>query len=254
METIEAEKQPHAESKCLATNSSTAATAQTARRISHSGTYKTISFEAVTPGLLVRTTDDGHLLALDFITSLTNGDRKKASQTLARVASRPDTSSLLTFRRVMCKPKPRKLLSFSNAVQLLLVLPKRTVCMDIRKAVAGVLTDYFEYRHQEKPLVACPPTQFRLNNAGEEGFRLWGQALPPTTTTEEERCILLRRSKVELIQHEMELDNQRMRLPLDRLNRCMELMERCGPMTDEEQKRFRCLITDQAVGVATSWV
>ncbi len=183
----------------------------------------TISFDAIAPGLLVRTTDDGHLIALDFISTLTNGDRKKASQTLARVAMRDDTSALLTLRRVACKPKPRKLLSFSNAVQLLLVLPKRTVCMETRRAVAGILTDHFEYRHQQaaQEEMAFP--------RGEQGLSV-------------------RQAHVDLTRREVELDIQRMRLPLERLNQCMELMERCGPMSEEERLKFRALIAEQATG------
>jgi hypothetical protein len=218
---------------------------QTARKIPHNGPFKGISFEAVTPGLLVRTTDDGHLLALDFISTLTNGDRKKASQTLARVASHPDMSSLLCLRRVICKPKPRKLLSFSNAVQLLLVLPKRTVSMDIRRAVAGVLTDYFEYRHQEKQANKPPPSPGT------------GVQLPQFQSSflfmnEEEKCVSLQRAKVDLTHKEVELERQRMRMPLDRLNHCMELMERCGPLSEEEQRKFKSLITEQAVGSSGS--
>ena len=185
------------------------------RGISNGRSYKTISFEAVKLGLLVRTTHDGHLLALDFLSTLTNGDRKKASQTLARVASRPDTSSLLTLRRVGGKQKPRKLMSFSNAVQLLLQLPKRTVCMETRRAVAGVLTDHFQFR-EEVP---------------------------------EFSDVTQRQARVDVTQREMELERQRVRLPLERLNQCMELMERCGPMSEEEKRKFRSLISEQAEGL-----
>ncbi len=202
------------------------AAAQKVRQISHGGCNRPISFEAIAPGLLVRTTDDGHLLALDFISALTNGDRKKASQTLARVAVRPDTSALLTLRRVACKPKPRKLLSFSNAVQLLMILPKRTVRMEIRRAVAGVLTDFFEYRHQQEK-----------------------KAQQPSGDAKEERCVAVRQANADLMQRELELERQRMRLPLERLNQCMELMERCGPMSEDEQRKFRTLISSQAAGV-----
>jgi hypothetical protein len=201
------------------------AVAQKVRRISFGGCTETISFEAITPGLFVRLTDDGHLMALDFISALTSGDRKKASQTLARVALRGDTSALLTLRRVACKPKPRKLLSFSNAVQLLLVLPKRTVCMETRRAVAGVLTDHFEYRHQQ--------TQ-------ED------KTLP--RGSDDERGVSLRQANMDLTRCEVELDSQRMRLPLERLNQCMELMERCGPMSEEERRKFKALIAEQATG------
>jgi hypothetical protein len=211
---------------------------QRMRRISHSGSCKFISFEAVTPGLLVRTTDDGHILALDFISTLTKGDRKKASQTLARVASRPDTALLLTLRRVACKPKARKLLSFSNAVQLLLVLPKRTVSMDTRRMVAGILTDHFEYRYQ-----------------GGGGSIDTDQPVTHTMHTDEERGVCLWRTRVDLKQKEMDLERQRvylerqrMCLPLEKIHRCVELMDKCGPMSEDEQRKFRALISEQAAG------
>ena len=229
---------------------------QTARKISYGGSYKTISFEAVTAGLVVRTTDDGHLLALDFISTLTNGDRKKASQTLARVASRHDTSVLLTLRRVVSKPKPRKLLSFSNAIQLLLVLPKRTVCMETRRAVAGILTDYYEYRHQSDKLASKTTTDSSqiIDNGGAMAQFSVTRRMPqfPFFATEEERNVTLRQAQAELTHREMELERQRMQLPLERLNQCMELMERCGPMSEEDQCKFRCLISEQACGGGVS--
>ena len=74
---------------------------------------------------------------------------------------------------------------------------------------------------------------------------------------EEEKRVSLQRAKVDLTHKEMELERQRMRLPLDRLNQCMELMERCGPMSDEEQRKFKSLIAEQAMvssNVASTWV
>ena len=211
------------------TQSRASVATQVARRIAYSGSYKMISFEGLAPGLFVRMTDDGHLLALDFLSTLTNGDRKKASQTLARVAFRPELSPLLTLRKVACKPKPRKLLSFSNAVQLLLLLPKRTVCMAVRRAVAGVLTDYFEYRHQQaKQIVGGAVCQYNA----------------------QEKEVALRQANLELTQREMELERQRVRLPLDRLSQCMALMEKCGPMSEEEQRKFKTLISEQAICAA----
>ena len=56
--------------------------------------YNTITFQN---GQKVRITDEcNHMVALDLISVLTNDDRKKASQTLARVSIRDDTSSLIT--------------------------------------------------------------------------------------------------------------------------------------------------------------
>ena len=226
-----------------------------------SGGYKTISFETIEPGLAVRITDDGHLLALDFLSSFANGDRKKASQTLARITSRPDYASLLTLRRVDGKQKSRKLLSFSNAVQLLLILPKRTVCMETRRAIAGVLTDFFEYRHQggketgaDKATVAPsappPPYQFSSSWSGPQfsssGFGFF--------RSEEERQIAQRQAQVDLALREVELERQRARLPIDRLTQCMESMDRCGPMSEEERRKFRALFSEQAVtGVGFSF-
>ena len=221
------------------------------------GLSKTISFDAIVPDLTVRITDDGHLLALDFLSVLANGDRKKASQTLARINSRTDLSELLTLRRVDGKQKSRKLVSFSNAVQLLLVLPKRTVKMETRRAIAGVLTDFFEYRHQqkEKPerqqrtleqvLAAPPPTsQFSFMAAQTPSQFSFGGF---HANTQEDRVIAQRRAQVDLRQREMELERLRARLPIERLVQCIELMERCGPMSDEEQRKFRSLISEQAI-------
>ena len=100
-----------------------------------------ISFDRLVPGMVVRATDDGHMLALDLIATLTGNDRKKASQTLARVVVKPDTAALFTLRPG--RRSPRKLISLANALQLLLLLPKRTVSMDVRRAVAVVLAERF---------------------------------------------------------------------------------------------------------------
>lgn len=215
---------------------------------------KTISFEAIVPGLLVRITDDGHLVALDFLSVLANGDRKKASQTLARINSRPDLSALLTFRRVDGKQKSRKLVSFSNAVQLLLVLPKRTVSMETRKAIAGVLTDFFEYRHQQEEAenaAALSAEAARIHHQQSSSSLLRPAFdpchLPQFYYSDEQRRIAQRQAQVDLTHREMELERQRARLPMDRLVQCMELMERCGPMSEEEQRKFKALISEQAV-------
>ena len=81
-----------------------------------------ISFDKVVAGMTARTTDDGYMLALDFISALTGNDRKKASQTLARVVIKPETAGLFTLRQVGGKRSQRKLISIPNALQLLLML------------------------------------------------------------------------------------------------------------------------------------
>ena len=228
------------------------------RRISNksSGSYKTISFETIEPGLAVRITDDGHLLALDFLSSFANGDRKKASQTLARITSRPDYASLLTLRRIDGKQKSRKLLSFSNAVQLLLILPKRTVCMETRRAIAGILTDFFEYQHQgskeasvDKATVApsAPPPPYHHQLSSSWSGPQFSSSGCGFFRSEEERQIAQRQAQVDLALREVELERQRARLPIDRLTQCMESMDRCGPMSEEEKRKFRNLFSEQAV-------
>ena len=236
------------------------------------GMFKAISFESIAAGVSVRVTDDGHLLALDFLSVLSRGDRKKASQILARITSRSDFSEMLTLRHVEGKQKTRKLVSFSNAIQLLLTLPKRTVSLETRRTVAGVLTDYFEYRHQQqtetnKPPAAVAPNSDPSANAFSQSMNFASQfsSLPSQFSSlpgpfsfynnnEEDRRIAQRQAHVNLTRHEMELERQRAKLPLERLNQCMELMERCGPMSEEEQRKFRSLITEQAVGGGGSGV
>jgi hypothetical protein len=150
-------------------------------------THSAIPFDAIAAGMTVRVTDDGHMLALDFLSTLTANDRKKASQTLARVTTRQETAALLTLRHAASGRKhARKMISFSNAIQLLLLLPKRTVCIDTRRQVAGVLADH--YCCQERPKAK--------------------------------------------------------RLSLDRIRLCMELMERCGPLSEDEMGRFRRAVAE----------
>ena len=176
--------------------------------ISHSA----IPFDAIAAGLAVRTTDDGAMLALDFLSTLTANDRKKASQTLARIAARPETAELLTLQRASSGRKhARKTISFSNAIQLLMVLPKRTASVQVRRRVAGVLADYLS------------------------------DSRPPC---DERHHLAIRQSLLELRQKEAELQQQRRRLSLERIRQCMELMERCGPLTEDDTSRFRRAIAE----------
>jgi len=166
-----------------------------------------ISFDKVVAGMTARTTDDGYMLALDFISALTGNDRKKASQTLARVVIKPETAGLFTLRQVGGKRSQRKLISIPNALQLLLMLPKRTVDLQTRRAVAVVLAEH--------RLAPCPG--------------------------DEERLLGLRRAKLELGEREAEQSRAR----LARIHQCIELTERCGPLTEEDALRFRRAISEE---------
>jgi hypothetical protein len=152
-------------------------------------TIPAIPFDAIAAGLAVRMAEDGAtMLALDFVSTLTSGDRKKASQTLARIAARPETAELLTLQRAFGGRKhARKTISFANAIQLLMVLPKRTASMQTRRRVAAVLADYLSCSSR-------PPCDRRMS--------------------------------------------------LDRIGQCMELMQRCGPLSEEDALRFRRAIAE----------
>ena len=177
-----------------------------------------IQFDDISGGVSVRVTDDGFMHALDFISTITSGNRKKASQTLARIVNKADTAAFFTLRCSNNKRNPRKLISLSNACQLLMVLPKRTVCMDTRRAVTAVLVDH------------C----FHAKNCVRND-----------TVDNEEKTIALRQASLTLNQREAEIEQQRRNLPLDRIGRCIELMERCGPLTDEDLLRFKRAISDE---------
>jgi hypothetical protein len=160
--------------------------------------YRQISFESMHPGLSVRVMEDSNcMMVLDLLSVLTGNDRKKASQTLARVSSKPETLALLTLRHPLAtqvKKTPRKLISFANAIQLLLILPKRTVDLPTRRAVAGILADYFEAPADrcilQLPVMAPPESS---------------PAVPP----------------------------------LETIRQCLELLQRCGPLSEAELQAFR---------------
>ena len=164
-----------------------------------------LSFDKVAAGALVRVTGDGHLLAHDFISVLTGNDRKKASQTLARVATRPETMGLFTLRQADGKRAQRKLISIPNALQLLLMLSKRTVGLETRRAVAVVLAEH-------------------------------GLACAACADDEEKRL-----ARLDMAEREAE----RSRARLERIHRCIELTERCGPLTDEDMQRFKRAISEE---------
>jgi hypothetical protein len=134
-----------------------------------------------TPHLKIRLTEDGKLLALDFLSTITSGDRKKASQILARVRSKfPDLLEMSSNEK-----KLRKIITFANAMKLLLLLPKRTAPLLVRCDVAEVLAEYFAIR-----------------------------------------------------------EVSRSRLPLDQIGKCMELMEKCGPLSKDDLQKFKHAIED----------
>jgi hypothetical protein len=143
---------------------------------------KSIPFDSfATPHLRIRLTDDGKLFALDFLATLTSGDRKKASQILARVRVKfPELLDCGSEKRL------KKIISIGNAMKLLLLMPKRTTSLTIRCDVAAVLADYFSSRKEEA----------------------------------------------------------RARLPLDQIGKCMELMEKCGPLSRDDLQMFKHAIED----------
>lgn len=162
--------------------------------------------------------DSNCMLALDLLSVLTGSDRKRASQTLTRVASKPETASLLTLRHSANSgmKKPRKLISFSNAIQLLLVLPKRTVSLHIRKSVAGVLSDFFEASVDHSPRVE-----------------------------ETVESLTLKQTLLRIEQQTADLEQQRKQQPLNNLKSCFELLQQCGPLSEEELQGFKRMVTQQ---------
>lgn len=150
----------------------------------------------------VRVNADGYIAALDFVALLTRNDRKRASQALARLMARPETQQFFALRDSGNK-HPRKLIGYSEAIQLLLVLPKRTASVETRRAVAKQLADMFG------------------GGPIEEGQ------------------LALRRAQIELRERELELERAQKILPLDRIGRCIELLEKCGPLSEHDSERFR---------------
>jgi hypothetical protein len=176
----------------------------------------TISFESVAPqSTPVRVTDDGLMFALDLFTVLTGRDRKKASQTLARIGSKSETASLLTLRTSAHKKNPRKLVSFGNAIHLLLTLPRRTASLPTRRAIAQVLVNYFE-----KDVNGPTPRET--------------PAVKPTTddVASMERKLAMERAAIDL-------ERQRAQLPLEQIRKCIELASQCAPLTDDEVLHFK---------------
>jgi hypothetical protein len=176
---------------------------------------RTISFESIGPSLSVRVTDENLMVALDLLSVITRRDRKKASQTLARIGSKPETAQFLTLKQSPHKKNPRKLISFTNAIQLLLSVPKRTASLEIRKAIAKILADFFE--------CTSPPET----------------AATPATTDDipalERRATVLRAT--------MDIERQRMQLPLLQIQKCMELTEQCAPLTEDDISKFKLAIS-----------
>lgn len=194
--------------------------------------YRQISFDSMHPGLSVRVLEDSNfMLVLDLLSVLTGNDRKKASQTLARVSSKPETSGLLTLRHLQpihTKKNPKKLISFSNAIQLLLVLPKRTVDLQTRRDVAGILADYFEATQDRATLPAEP-------------------ANPPPSLPVTMESLTLRQTSLHIEQQVADLEHRRRQHPLEIIKQSMELLQQCGPLSEEEMQGFRRAISSYMI-------
>jgi hypothetical protein len=185
--------------------------------------YRHISFESIHPNLSVRVMEDSNcMVALDLLSVLTGNDRKKASQTLARITSKPESAALLTLRSPSNgKKTPRKLISFSNAIQLLLILPKRTVDLQTRRSAAGILADHFEAP------VGCE------------------RAEPSDPTIE---SLSMRQTLLQIEQQTVELEQKRKQQPLENLKCYFELMKQCGPLREDEIEDFKRRIAAQMAG------
>lgn len=181
----------------------------------------TISFESISPkSTAVRVTEDGLMFALDLFTIITGRDRKKASQTLARIGSKSETSSLLTLKKAANKKNPRKLISFGDAIHLLLILPKRTATLATRRAIAQVLVAYFE---RQNVTVTHQTTEI--------------QTAPASNSTTDEVSTLERKLAME--KAALDIERQRAQLPLEQIRKCMELASQCAPLTDDEVQHFK---------------
>ena len=177
------------------------------------------------PGLTVRVMEDSNcMMVLDLLSVLTGNDRKKASQTLARVSSKPETLALLTLRHPVAnqgKKTPRKLISFSNAIQLLLILPKRTVDLQTRRTVACILADYFEASVDRcvRPVVASSATHCEEQDTVES--------------------LTIKRTHLQLEEQTIDIERKRRLQPLETIGQCLELLQKCGPLSEEEIQVFR---------------
>ena len=200
--------------------------------------YRYISFDILHPGLSVRVMgDSNYMLVLDFLSVLTGNDRKKASQTLARVSSKPETHSLLTLRRRQNSSSsaannnnktPKKLISFSNAIQLLLVLPKRTVDLQTRRSVAGILADFFEATTTTAPTTTTTAADTTTTTTTTPPTAAAAATTTTTTTTLE--SVALKQALLQIEQQTTELEHMRRRQPLDNLRQCFDLLQQCCPL------------------------
>jgi hypothetical protein len=219
--------------------------------------YRYISFDILHPGLSVRVMgDSNYMLVLDFLSVLTGNDRKKASQTLARVSSKPETHSLLTLRRRQNSSSsaannnnktPKKLISFSNAIQLLLVLPKRTVDLQTRRSVAGILADFFEATTTTAPTTTTTAADTTTTTTTTTPPTC--AAAAATTTTLE--SVALKQALLQIEQQTTELEHMRRRQPLDNLRQCFDLLQQCGPLSENELSGIKRAVSEQMVIMTT---
>lgn len=174
--------------------------------------------------------DSNFMLVLDLLSVLAGNDRKKASQTLARVSSKPETHSLLTLRHTPCavNKTPRKLISFSNALQLLLVLPKRTVDLQTRRSVAGILADFFE----SPPALVQPTPTPPLPTVAH--------ASPSTLES-----VALKQALLQIEQQTTDLEHKRRQQPLENLKQCFDLLQQCGPLSEDELHGIKRAVAEQ---------
>ncbi len=105
---------------------------------------KTISFEEVVQDrdTTVRVTDDGMIYAIDLVIAMTGKDRNDAGQILRRLSDDVFEQNKICSRRLAGGGYATKLVSFNNAIELVMVLPGR-IAKETRTQFAGIIRRYF---------------------------------------------------------------------------------------------------------------
>jgi hypothetical protein len=106
----------------------------------------TFSFVEVIKGpqCLVRVTDDGFVFALDLISVITQTDKKCSAQLLRRLSNEIFDSEKIMHRHIFTKGVyETKLLSFHDAIELIMVLPGKKAQM-VKKQFANIIVRYLD--------------------------------------------------------------------------------------------------------------
>jgi len=103
------------------------------------------------------------------------------------------------------------------------------VDLQTRRSVAGILADYFEAVPEHPKPIPVTAQQYSPEIVQE-------------TVSTSMLLATLRQTQLQIEQQTMDMEHKRKHQPLEDIRQCLDLLQKVGPLSDEEALGFRCAI------------